>query len=591
MTNRQVHILNGVPASSGIAIGNAVIIDTRKIERYPKIRVTESHVDDEIKRFDDAVMLSQKQIKEAQQQLESHNVLKEQLLILETHMLMLKDPALIDRVKQFITTDYINAEWALKNALQEIEKDFESIRDEYIKSRVVDTSFVGERLLRNLIGKKTSGFHLMEKSIIVAHDLSPADTAMLNKDQVLGFATDAGGLTSHTSIIAHSLEMPAVVGLENASTCISPGDRLILDGISGVVIVNPSSSQISDYEHRAKSFLSLELKLKEKAKLPAITKDGTHVKVEGNLEFKEEVRTVLEHGAEGIGLYRTEFLYLNRQGIPLEEDHFDAYKTVVEAVSPYNTVIRTLDLGGDKFYSALGELRKELNPVMGLRAIRLCLREIDTFKTQLRGILRASHYGNTSIMFPMISGMEELQRAKDILEETKDGLRKDGIEFDENIRVGIMIEVPSAATIADILAKEVDFFSIGTNDLIQYAIAIDRGNEYINYLYNPLHPAVIRLIKFTIESAHNEGIPVSMCGEMAGREVYTPILLGMGIDTLSTNAFAISHVKEMAREIDISKCKEIVKYIFEMKTATQIYDFMTMEIKKNSPGILGLDSE
>jgi len=574
MPQQQVHILHGVPASAGIAI--------------PKLRVSEDRVEDELGRFEHAVQLSQKQITEAIHTLEAHQVIREHILILETHLLMLKDPALVDRVKQLITEDYINAEWALKIALREIEEAIEAIDDEYIRSRVTDTSFVGERLLRNLVGKTTSGFHLAENSIVVAHDLSPADTAMLNKGMVLGFATDVGGITSHTAIIAHSLEIPAVVGLENASSLVNPGDNLILDGISGVVIVNPSESQVLEYQTRARSYLSLELKLKEKAKEPAITKDGKYIKVKGNLEFKEEVRTVLDHGAEGVGLYRTEFLYLVRKEIPSEQDHFEAYKSVVETVSPFNTVIRTLDLGGDKFYSALSRTINERNPVMGLRAIRLCLKETDIFRTQLRGILRASHYGNTSIMFPMISGIEELERAKEILEETKKSLSIEGIPFDENIRVGIMVEVPSAAVIADLLAKEVDFFSLGTNDLIQYSLAIDRGNEYVNYLYEPLHPAVLRLIQFTVDAAHNAGIPVSMCGEMAGREIYTPILLGMGIDSLSANAFAISHVKEMARKISIDNCKSIVSHIFEMKTASEIYEFMSREIMEKARDIFEL---
>jgi phosphoenolpyruvate-protein phosphotransferase (PTS system enzyme I) len=578
----HVHILHGVAASAGIAIGNAVIIDRKTIERYPKIRITEGLVEDEIRRFDNAIEASYKQIEEAKKKLESHNAVKEHALILETHLLMLRDPSLIDRVNKFVRKNLINAEWALKIALQDIEESFASIGDDYIRSRVADTNFVGERIMMNLIGREIKGFHLVDKSIIVSHDLSPADTAMLSKDHVLGFATDVGGQTSHTAIIAHSLEIPAVVGLEKASTSINPGDKLILDGITGVVIVNPTENQISDYEQRAKSHLTLELKLQEKAREPAVTLDGTRIAVLGNLEFREEVKTVLDHGAEGIGLYRTEFLYINREIIPTEEEHFQAYKAVVETVSPFQTTIRTLDLGGDKLNSNLGDIKKETNPAMGLRAIRLCLKEPELFKTQLRGILRASNYGNTSIMFPMISGIEELHRALEILEKIKHDFRRKGIPFDEEIDVGIMVEVPSAAIIADLLAKEVDFFSIGTNDLIQYSIAIDRGNEYVNYLYDPLHPAVLRLIKYIVDCAHKEGITVSMCGEMAGRTIYTPILLGMGIDQFSTNAFAISHVKEMIRKIDLSNCANIVNSLLEMKTAEEIQAFIFEEYKRHS---------
>ncbi|HEY9160529.1 MAG TPA: phosphoenolpyruvate--protein phosphotransferase [Desulfomonilia bacterium] len=582
MKQHHVHILHGVAASAGIAIGNAVIIDRKTIERYPKIRITEGLVEDEIRRFDNAIEASYKQIEEAKKKLESHNAVKDHALILETHLLMLRDPSLIDRVNKLVRKNLINAEWALKIALQDIEESFASIGDDYIRSRVADTNFVGERIMMNLIGREIKGFHLVDKSIIVSHDLSPADTAMLSKDHVLGFATDVGGPTSHTAIIAHSLEIPAVVGLEKASTSINPGDKLILDGISGVVIVNPTENQISDYEQRAKSHLTLELKLKEKAREPAVTIDGTKISVLGNLEFREEVKTVLDHGAEGIGLYRTEFLYINREIIPTEEEHFQAYKAVVETVSPFPTTIRTLDLGGDKLNSNLGDMKKETNPAMGLRAIRLCLKEPELFKTQLKGILRASNYGNTSIMFPMISGIEELHRALEILEKIKHDFRRKGIPFDEEINVGIMVEVPSAAIIADLLAKEVDFFSIGTNDLIQYSIAIDRGNEYVNYLYDPLHPAVLRLIKYIVDCAHKEGITVSMCGEMAGRTIYTPILLGMGIDQFSTNAFAISHVKEMIRKIDLTNCANIVNSLLEMKTAEEIQAFIFEEYKRHS---------
>lgn len=587
MKSKQVHIFHGIPASAGIVMGKAVVIDRRKIEHYPRIRIPPRALGDEIKRFDEAVGVSYSQIEGAKKKLEAKEGLKEHSFILETHLMMLHDPVFSGRVKQLIKKDLINAEWALKIALQELEESFSQIDNDYIRSRVADTSFVGDRLLRNLTGKDTGGFHLPENSIIVAHDLSPADTAMMSKEKVLGFATDIGGQTSHTAIIARSLEMPAVVGLKDASTLLSPGDMLILDGISGIVIVNPSETQVSEYEHRARSYVTFELKLKEKASSPAITKDGHRIKVEGNLEFKAEIKTVIDHGAEGIGLYRTEFLYLNRKDIPTQQEHFEAYHTVVKAMAPHNTIIRTLDLGGDKFYSSLGDLTMEMNPAMGLRAIRFCLKEMDVFKTQLRGILMASHFGNTSIMFPMISGMEELLRAKDILEETKEDLRRQGVPFDEDIPLGIMIEVPSAAAIADMLAKEADFFSIGTNDLIQYAIAIDRKNEYVNYLYEPLHPGVLRLIKFIIDSAHNAGIAVSMCGEMAGESIYTPILLGLGIDALSTNALAIPHVKEMIRRIDLKRCKQIAGHILDIKTAEEIKAFLGREIGDRFPEVFG----
>ncbi|MCD6281145.1 MAG: phosphoenolpyruvate--protein phosphotransferase [Deltaproteobacteria bacterium] len=575
-------VLNGIPASAGIAIGKAVLLERRKIDKFPRIRIPERLVEEEIERFNAAVEASYNQVEKAKQKLEEQDVIKEHSFILETHLMMLKDPAFTNRVKYLIRKRLINAEWALKIALMEIEESFDGLGDEYIKSRAADTTFVGDRILRNLTGKEIGHFHIPENSIIIAHDLSPADTAMLNKKRVLGFATDIGGLTSHTAIIARSLEIPAVVGLETVSLSISPGALLILDGITGTVIVNPSESQVEDYRHRAESYITYELKIKERACEPAVTLDGYHVSVEGNLEFKEEVHSVLEHGAEGIGLYRTEFIYLNRDDIPTEDDHFEAYKTVVEAVTPYNTIIRTLDLGGDKFYSVIGNLQKEMNPAMGLRAIRFCLKEVNIFKTQLRGILKASNYGKVSIMFPMISGFEELSRAKDILEEVKEELRQQDIAFDEQIKVGIMIEIPSAAIISDILAKEVDFFSIGTNDLIQYAIAIDRRNEYVDYLYEPLHPAVLRLIKYTIDAAHKEGITVGMCGEMAGRSIYTPILLGLGIDSLSTNALAIPHVKDIARRINLKRCMEITSHILDMRTANDVREFMNNEVK-NSP--------
>jgi len=402
----------------------------------------------------------------------------------------------------------------------------------------------------------------------------------------MGFVTNAGGKTSHTAIMARALEIPSVVGLERVTKEVESGDTIVVDGTIGVVIIRPTDETLRKYYEKKQKYEQLEKELFKYKDLPAETPDGFHIKLLANIELIEELSSVLEHGAEGIGLYRTEFLYLNRKDLPSEEEHFNIYKKVIEKIAPYPATIRTLDLGGDKFLSRI-DLAEEMNPVMGLRAIRLCLKEVNIFKTQLRALLRASIFGELKILFPMISGMRETFQIKEILEELKHELKKKKIPFNPNIKIGIMIEIPSAATIADLLAREVDFFSIGTNDLIQYTLAIDRVNEHVSYLYNPLHPSIIRLIKTVVEAAHNNGIEVVMCGEMAGDPLYLPILLGLGIDKLSMNPLCILKIKKILRSMTYHESQEFIKVIDHFKTATEIENFMRQEMRRILPEEFG----
>jgi phosphotransferase system enzyme I (PtsI) len=421
-----------------------------------------------------------------------------------------------------------------------------------------------------------------EKGIVVAHDLSPAETAQMVKSNIMGFANDMGGKTSHTAIMAKSLKIPAVLGLEKITQIANIEDFIIVDGTGGVVILNPDQATIEEYQVKQKEHEYFEKTLFKYSKLPAETKDGFRVKICANIELIEEIPSVLKYGAEGIGLYRTEFLYLNRAGLPTEKEHFEAYKKVLEKISPCPATIRTLDIGGDKFLSPVN-LAEEMNPALGLRAIRFCLKEMDIFKVQLKSILKASVYGKLRILFPMISGIEEIREVKEILEEVKDELRKKKIPFDEKIEIGIMIEIPSAVVIADILAREVDFFSIGTNDLIQYSLAIDRVNEHVNYLYDPLHPAVLRLIKNVVDTAHKAGITIAMCGEMAGESLYIPILLGLGLNELSMDPPSIPRAKKIIRSTTIKESKQLLENILSFSTTDEIENFIKTDFIKRFP--------
>ena len=581
-SKKEDYIIKGIGGSPGIVMGRAQPISRDKLDIFAYRLIAPTEVSSEEERFKNAVETSKKQCLKIKENILSQDA-KEVAYIIDAQLMILEDKMLFDATINRIKEEKINAEWALEITMQNLRRAFRDIDDAYLSERKTDIDYIGERLLRNLLGRKQVVIpELKEKVIIVAHDLSPANTAQMTKDNIIGFTTDIGGKTSHTAIMARALEIPAVVGTERITQEVEIGDFLIIDGTTGIVILNPSKAIMNAYLEKKKIYEGLEKELFKYKDLYAETIDGYRVKVMANIELLEEIPSVLEHGSEGIGLYRTEFLYMNRKELPSEEEHFQTYKSVVEQLYPHFTTIRTLDIGGDKFISHL-ELAEEMNPALGLRAIRFCLKEVDIFKTQLRAILRASNFGKVRVLFPMISGVGEILQAKEILEEVKLELKKRGLPFDSNIEIGIMIEIPSAVTLADILAKEVDFFSIGTNDLIQYSLAIDRVNEHVDYLYEPLHPAVLRVIKHVVDCGHNAGIQVGMCGEMAGELMYLPILLGLGLDELSMNALSVLGVKKIIRSITYEESKELLNTIMEFTTAKEIMSYVKKEMIQRFP--------
>lgn len=566
---KKTVVLKGIGVSPGVVIGKVYRFDPLDVQlSFYKLEDL-TLIPKEIARFKKALKDSELELLKIQENLKKTKV-TEPLYIIDVHILILQDKKFINRTIKYMQRLGVNAEWAVRMTLDHYKEIFEDLQDAYISSRISDVQYVSQRVLRNLSGeKKEIVWAIGDGVVVVTHDLSPADTAQMKLDKVVGFATDSGGRTSHTAIVARSMELPAVVGLDNITRIARTGDEIIVDGTSGLVFVNPYPDMLKRYEEKQLLFSASKEEYLKYAKLPAVTTDGYKVQIGGNIEFVEEMPSAITHGVEYIGLYRTEFIYINREELPTEDDHFNNYSQIVTTKDLLWSTIRTFDLGGDKFPSNQKQ-PKELNPQLGLRAIRFCLKEVELFKTQLRAIWRVGALGKVKILFPMISGIEEIREAKKLLNEAKNELLAEGVNIASEMEIGAMIEVPTAAIIADQLAREVDFFSIGTNDLIQYSLAIDRANERLTYLYEPLHPAVLRLIKSVVDAAHKAKIRVAMCGEMAGDPLCSLILLGMELDELSMNHLAIPRVKKIIRESTLQESKLLLKRAMSFNTAAEV---------------------
>jgi len=576
-------ILKGIPASAGIIIGKAFLYDARRII-IPVKKISHHLISREIVRFEEALIKTRAEIidiqKKITKEMGSHHA-----EIFNAHLLVLEDRMLIEEVIDRLKKERKCVEHIFSKVLNKYIEVFSKMDDEYLRERISDIDDVGKRVLKNLLGtQETSLSELKQKVVVVAYDLSPSDTATMHKKNVTGFITDIGGRTSHTAIMAKSLEIPAVVGLQKATSKVKAGDELIVDGNEGIVIINPDKATLKKYHAKHLQDVRFERALLGLRSEAAQTLDGHKVELSANIEMPEEIDSVIAHGAEGIGLYRTEYFYMNRRDLPNEQEQFEAYKKVAVKLSGSPVVVRTLDLGGDKFLSQL-EVSHEMNPFLGWRAIRFCLARPDIFKVQLRAILRASAFGNIKVMFPMISGVEELRQALALWDEVKKELRSKKIKFNEDMEVGAMIEVPSAAVTCDLLAKEVDFFSIGTNDLIQYSLAIDRVNEKIAYLYKPTHPAVLRFIKNIIDSGHKEKIWVGMCGEMAGEPGFALILLGLGLDEFSMSPVIVPEMKYVIRNVKFEDVKKIASEALTLPTGEEVERLVNKKLDELVPAL------
>lgn len=568
----------GIGASPGIAIGKAYVYKHQEIETNSQ-KILKENTQSELEALQQAIQKTKEQLQKIKKQT-NLECGESQAQIFRAHLLILEDPEFIPPIQKKIILQQENAAYATKKIIDQFVHLCSSIDDPYLKERAIDIKDVGIRLIANILGiHNTDLLSISEDAIIIAKDLTPSDTAQMNKEKVLGVATDMGGRTSHSAIMARTLEIPAVLGLKNISSKVKNGDRLILDGVEGKVFINPAHSLLEKYQEKKKQYTNHTIELKTLKNLPTQTLDGHTVKIVGNIGSPEDIQGVIQNGGQGIGLYRTEFLYMNRDALPSEEEQFSAYREVVERMMEMPTIIRTLDVGGDKNLSYL-DLPQEVNPFLGYRALRLCLKEQELFQSQLRAILRASVYGNTLIMYPFVSGVEEVRRANQILSQVKEELDAKAIPYDKDIKVGIMVEIPSAAITADIIAKEVDFFSIGTNDLCQYNIAIDRMNENINHLYQPLHPANLRLIKHVIDCSHKRGIFTGMCGEMAGDPINILILLGLGLDEFSMSAISLPEAKKIIRSVTMQQAKEMAHAALSLETPEAIRNMIEEKLKQ-----------
>ena len=560
---------HGAGVSPGIAQGAIHVVrdDLDDVARY---RIEPAQIANEIGRFETALIQTRTQILEMQQKI-AESIGAKDAGIFDAHLLVVEDRTLIDEVLRKLEADLCNVEWVFQEVATNYAETLSKIDDPYLRERALDIEDVTRRVIRNLQGKAPKTFlALTEPHILVAHNLTPSDTATMNRERVLGIATDLGSRTSHTAIMARSLNIPAIVGLHDVTEKLETGQHVLLNGTDGLLVVDPTPETLARYGELESKRVQITQKLAELRETKSTTRDGRHIVLSANIELPGDVDAVATNGAEGIGLYRTEFLYLNRATLPTEDEQYETYREVAERVSPDPLIIRTFDLGGDKLASGAADVGDELNPFMGWRAIRFCLENIGIFKSQLRAILRASAVGNVKIMFPMISGVGELRRTLSVLAECKEELRRTGSTFSDATEVGAMIEIPSAALSADILAREVDFFSIGTNDLIQYAIAVDRVNERIAHLYEPTHPAVLRLLKMIADAARANDIWVGVCGEMAGDIALTPLLLGLGMDELSAGATLVPRIKRAVQSLTIPECRQLVDEALELETPSEI---------------------
>lgn len=565
-------MFKGISASPGIAIGRALLLKENKYEILKKI-VSDSRK--EKQRLDNAVTKAKEELKIIIANAEK-KLGKEKVKIFEAHLLMLDDPEFIGVIISKILYENVNAEYAVKATSEDIAAIFETLDDSYMKERAADVRDVSIRLINILMEIKTISItNIQDKCILIAHDLTPSDTAQIDKENVLGFITEIGGVTSHSAIIARTIGVPAVVGLGKVLLNIKNNDLIILDGNEGLIIINPDESILKDYKEKIKYQQILKKELIKYKNIDTKTMDGIKVEVSCNIGSIEDLNTALENGAEGIGLFRTEFLYMSKDKLPTEDEQFNVYKEVLENMNKKSVIIRTLDIGGDKKLPYL-KIDNELNPFLGYRAIRLCLGTKDIFKVQLRALLKASNYGNLKIMFPMICNLEEIREAKKLLEECKEELKRENIEYDHKVQVGIMIEVPSAAIISDILAEEVDFLSIGTNDLMQYTLAVDRMNEKVSYLYDFYNPAVLRLINIIVRNANQKGKYVGMCGEMAGKKELIPLLIGMGLRELSMNASSILEVRKEINNLKFQKCRELANKLDKLRTSKEVIELLNV---------------
>ncbi|WP_436878618.1 phosphoenolpyruvate--protein phosphotransferase [Mammaliicoccus sciuri] len=563
-------ILKGIAASDGVAISKAYLLVEPDLSFLSE---NISDVDGEVEKFKAAVNQSKVELTQIRNNAEKQ-LGADKAAIFDAHLLVLEDPELLNPIEENIRNNKVNAPTALNEVSTNFITIFENMDNEYMKERAADIRDVSKRILAHILGVELPNPSMINESvIIVGEDLTPSDTAQLNKEFVKGFATNIGGRTSHSAIMSRSLEIPAVVGTKDITDRVNHGDSLIIDGLSGDVIINPTDDEVQAYEQKQKNFLAEKEELAKLVNDESVSKDGVHVELAANIGTPNDLEGVKNNGAEGIGLYRTEFLYMGRDNMPSEEEQFEAYSKVLKEMDGKRVVVRTLDIGGDKELSYLN-LPKEMNPFLGYRAIRLCLDQTEIFRTQLRALLRASEFGKLNIMFPMIATIKEFRDAKAILLEEKEKLVSEGVNVADDIEIGIMVEIPSTAALADIFAKEVDFFSIGTNDLIQYTMAADRMSERVSYLYQPYNPAILRLVKQVIEASHKEGKWTGMCGEMAGDNTAIPLLLGLGLDEFSMSATSILKARKQIKQLDQKEMQELANKAINCATEEEVVELV-----------------